>query len=96
MAMRQFDVLRAGRVYVVVIESDQLFGSHDVFVAPLEESFPAAAILNPVLRVDGRDMALMPRQSALVRRSALTPTGHSLAARRDEIVRAFDFMLGTY
>jgi toxin CcdB len=93
---RQYETCRAGETLVVVIQSDLLEAMQTRVVAPLlpeTEGLPAMRGLNPVVTVEGRAYRLMPQLMATLTLAELGPPIGSVAAARDELVRAVDMLL---
>jgi toxin CcdB len=83
--------------YVVDIQSRLLDGMSTRVVIPLlpEPAAPSitAKILNPVVLIDGNEYVLMTQNVATVPLSQLRAPVGTLAAHRDQIVRAIDTLL---
>lgn len=99
--MRQFDVFRnpsrqsLRRVpYLLVLPTSYLLDLPLTVVAPLLEpnAFQAAGRLNPEFQVEDRFVMLSPLELANIRRTELTVPVTNLAAERDRIVSALDFL----
>jgi toxin CcdB len=101
--MRRFDVVRnrdSGNArrfpLLLVVQSDFLQGLPTQVVVPMVRSGKLrdrpAELLNPVAQVDGDDYVLLTQQLAAVPVTTLGATVASLEPRRDDIVRALDFL----
>jgi toxin CcdB len=98
---RQFDVVanpEAGegghRPFLVILQSDLVSGLHSTVVAPLvpRERMTGAYRLNPIVTVEGREFWLATHELFAVDRRALRATVANLAASRDAIIGAVDFV----
>lgn len=93
---RQFEAFRTAGTLVVVIQSDLLEAMQTRVVVPLlpeTAGVPAMRGLNPAVRVEGQSFRLMPQLMATLTLAELGPPVGSVAAARDEIVRAIDTLL---
>ena len=91
----QFDLYRLPRqpnTLVVDVQSGLLDDLKTRVVIPLAQRDQAPRTLldtlNPCLRINDRDYALMPQMTASVPKTELTQAVGSIACFRDEIVRA--------
>jgi toxin CcdB len=96
--MARFDVHRVAgqRGFLLDVQADHLAALPSRIVVPLlppSEALPAIRDLNPVLRLDGKELALMTHYLTAVPRADLGPAVASLAAERDTITRALDLLL---
>lgn len=101
--MRRFDVVRnrdSGNArrfpLLLVVQSDFLQGLPTQVVVPMVRTAKLrdrpAELLNPVAEVDGEDFVLLTQQLAAVPVTTLGNTVTNLDSRRDDIVRALDFL----
>lgn len=95
----QFDVFRnpgqrkADIPFVVVMQSDAVFQTEAVLVAPLvSTTLAAASRVSPLCRVEGRNLTLTVSDMAAVPRTRLGERVATLAPNRDEIVSALDLL----
>jgi toxin CcdB len=96
--MARFDLyagLGAGDGYVVDVQADLLDALTTRVVVPV---LPRAAVqvirdLNPIVRLDDEDFAVMTQELAAVPRRDLRRKVGSLSDRRDDITRALDVLL---
>lgn len=99
--MARFDLyagLGSGEGYVVDVQADLLESLRTRVVIPL---LPRGAIkvvrdLNPIVRVDDQEYAVMTQELSAVPRSDLRRKVGSLSDRRDEITRALDVLLTSF
>jgi toxin CcdB len=96
--MARFDVHRVAgqRGFLLDVQADHLAALPSRIVVPLlppSTALPAIRDLNPVLRFDGKDVALMTHYLTAVPRAELGPAIGNLAAERDAITRALDLLL---
>lgn len=101
--MAQFDVYRnpnrsaAGTIpFLLDVQSGFLSDLATRIVVPLAKDSDSAKPmrrLNPRLRVEARDVVMMTDWMAAVRTAALGAPVASLAARRDDIIAALDFLI---
>jgi toxin CcdB len=96
--MARFDVHRvAGQPgYLLDVQADHLAALPSRVVVPLlppSAALPAIRDLNPLLRLDGEDVALLTQYLTAVPRADLGPAIASLAPERDAITRALDLLL---
>jgi toxin CcdB len=101
--MAQFDVYANSNPetnrdipYLVDVQSDLLAPLSTRVVIPLvkEAAMPKPAQhLNPVFNIHGEQVVLSTAELAGVPKSAVGGTVGSLSSRRDEIIRAIDFLL---
>jgi toxin CcdB len=98
---RQFDVVRnpdgedaRHRPYLVILQSDLISDLATTIVAPLAATgaFKAATRLNPVVHIDGEAYHLAAHELFAVDRHVLGKSIGSLAAERDAIMAALDFV----
>jgi toxin CcdB len=93
---RQHELFRAGGTLVVVIQSDLLEAMQTRVAVPLlpeAAGLPAMRGLNPLVTVEGRGYRLMPQLMATLTLAELGPPVGSVAAAREDIVRAVDMLL---
>jgi toxin CcdB len=100
--MHQFDVVanpfpasRDRQPLLVALQSELLARSLDtVVVAPLERAASGtfADRLNPQVVVNGEPFALVAQEIVAVRKSTLSESVGSLAADRDKIIAALDWL----
>ena len=99
--MAQFDVYRnpgpdSRRIpYLLDVQSDLLAGVTTRVVVPLARSTEYAKPtrrLQPVFEVEGKPTVMLSTDLAGVLRSELGPRVASLAAERDEVMAALDFL----
>ncbi len=101
--MAQFDVYRnanpatsAEVLFLLDIQNDLLETLASRVVVPLlvHTAMPKPArYLNPVFEIEGDKVVMSTAELAGVLRSMLGPKVASLEARRDDIVRALDFLI---
>jgi toxin CcdB len=98
---RQFDVVAnpeaseaAHRPFLVVLQSDLVSGLRSTVVAPLipRERMTGATRMNPIVTVEGREFWLATHELFAVDRRMLRATVANLAASRDAIIAALDFV----
>lgn len=96
--MAQFDVYRLVDGGLVLDCQNDLFDEIGTrFVVPLvppAESAPSNAYLNPTFRLDGEELSMVTQFATAVRTRELRTRVGSLAAQRDQIVRAIDVLVG--
>jgi len=101
--MAQFDVhanpdrlTRSDIPYLVEVQSDALAASGRRVVVPLARSEALAAadpVLNPIFRIEGTEVALLPVDITAVPASALGDPLASLAGEGDALERALRLLL---
>lgn len=102
--MAQFDVYRNHRAgaedvpYLLDIQSDFIDSGSRVVVPliPLGRHGPCITRLNPLFAIGGNDVVMATPDLAAIDERDLHDRLDSLAARRDEIVAAIDFLLLGY
>ena len=96
--MAQFDVYSLGDGGLVLdCQSDLLDDIGVRFVVPLmpnAETLPRNAYLNPSFEVEGERLSMATQLATAVRTSELRRRVASLARERDQIIRAFDRLIG--
>jgi toxin CcdB len=101
--MRRFDVVRnrdSGNArrfpLLLIVQSDFLEGLPTQVVVPMVRREKLrekpADVLNPVASIENDDFVLLTQQLAAVPIATLGATVVSLESRRDDIVRALDFL----
>jgi toxin CcdB len=101
--MRRFDVVRnrdSGNArrfpLLLIVQSDFLEGLPTQVVVPMVKTAKLrdrpAEVLNPVAQIDGESYVLLTQQLAAVPVGTLGATVTSLEPRRDDVVRALDFL----
>jgi toxin CcdB len=94
--MARYDVYRAGKVLVLDVQASLLDTLATRIAVPL---IPAAQApkpikgLNPVFEFLDAPHVLLTQALAAVPLNEMRPTGHSLDAHHDEILRALDLLL---
>lgn len=96
--MAQFDVHRwlPRGVLVVDCQSGLLSSLPTRFVVPLgsEVSEAPSIHFNPVFRIGGAELTLLPQLATTILRSELSPAIGSLIEHDYEIIRAIDMLMG--
>ena len=96
--MAQFDVYSLGDGGLVLdCQNDLLDDIGTRFVVPLTPSgdpLPRNAYLNPTFVFDGERLSMATQLATAIRTSELRRRLGSLAVERDQIVRAFDRLIG--
>lgn len=99
--IRQFDVVTnpdaseaAHRPFLVVLQSDLVFGLSSTVVAPLvpRDQMIGANRMNPIVAVEGREFWLATHELFAVDRRILRKQVGSLSQQRDAIIAALDFV----
>lgn len=91
--MNQFDVVDVQGTLGVIVESDLLSPTKTVVAIPLLPDYPAGRLLNPTIEIGGVAHVLATRLISAIPKGSAKPTGHSVADRRDDIIRAIDVMV---
>lgn len=91
--MNQFDIIDVQGTLGVVVESDLLSPTKTVVAIPLLTDYPAGRLLNPTMKIKGTSHVLATRLIASIPKGQASPTGHSVAQHRDDIIRALDVMV---
>jgi toxin CcdB len=99
--IRQFDVVANPdaddapyRPYLVVLQSDLVSGLRSTVVAPLvaRGELQGAGQLNPLIAVDGREYWIAIHELFAIEQRMLGSKVGSVAANRDAIIGALDFL----
>jgi toxin CcdB len=99
--IRQLDVVTnpdaseaVHRPFLVVLQSDLVFGLSSTVVAPLvpRDLMIGATRMNPIVAVEGREFWLATHELFAVDRRILRKQVGSLSQQRDAIIAAIDFV----
>ena len=102
---RQFDVVHnpdtedaVRRPFLIILQSDLISGLRSTVVAPLvvREALAGAGRLNPILKVDDRDLWLAIHELFAIEQRFVGNPVTNLDAQRDGIIAALDFLFTGY
>ncbi len=89
----QFEVVRAGSQFGVVLESDIMPPEKSILVAPLFDGIPSVGKLTPEIAYEGVNYRLYICAMQTVYRSELVFTGDEVSEHRDAIIAAIDLLV---